>query len=234
MTYNPWPLGNVPESWQRSELKDLSEIGYAFNDAREIVDIFETKLAKYSGSKYAVTVDSASSGLFLALKYLNCSGQVKIPRQTYVSVAMQIHHAGCDVTLEDIEWSGIYQLKPTKVFDSAARFTPGMYVGDGALQVLSFQIKKRVPIGKGGAILTDDKAAYDWLRLARYDGRDLSLPYDDPGHVKQIGWHMYMTPEDAARGILLMDKLGSGSHSDVASRASYPDITHWVKQNISD
>jgi dTDP-4-amino-4,6-dideoxygalactose transaminase len=41
-----------------------------------------------------------------------------------------------------------------------------MYVGLDALQVVSFQIKKRIPIGRGGIILTDDFEAYKWLKMA--------------------------------------------------------------------
>jgi dTDP-4-amino-4,6-dideoxygalactose transaminase len=94
---------------------------------------------------------------------------------------------------------------------------------------LSFQIKKRLPIGRGGAILTNDADAAAWLRLARYDGRDLDTAYNSDDHVKQIGWHMYMTPEDAARGILLFDQL-SDDFSDVADNNSYPDISNWLSE----
>jgi len=44
-----------------------------------------------------------------------------------------------------------------------------------------------------------------------------------------LGWHMYMTPEDAARGILLMDKLpevnedsgDSNKYSDLSLKAIF-------------
>jgi hypothetical protein len=35
--------------------------------------------------------------------------------------------------------------------------------------------------------------------MASYDGRDLNTPYTDIDHVKCLVYHMYMTPEDAAR-----------------------------------
>ena len=54
-----------------------------------------------------------------------------------------------------------------------------MYVGNDAIQVVSFQIKKRIPIGRGGMILTDSKDAYDWFKYASYDGRDLRKYYMD-------------------------------------------------------
>lgn len=68
-------------------------------------------------------------------------------------------------------------------------------------------MKKTIPIGKGGIILTDDYDAYKWLKLASYDGRNLTTPYNSESHINMIGYHMYMTPEDAARGILLMDAI---------------------------
>lgn len=229
MTYNPWPIGNLPEGFARHELEKLRDLQYEFDDPREVISIFENKLAKYAGCRFAAVVDCASNGIFLSLKYKQVKGVVKIPQNTYISIPMQIHHAGCRVTVEERQWSGIYELGDTGIFDSAARFTTNMFVGgNSALQVLSFQIKKRLPIGKGGAILTNDQKAYEWLKLASYDGRDLSTPYDDKEHVKSIGWHMYMTPEDAARGILLMDKLGNKHFPDIADYNSYPNVTPWL------
>ncbi len=98
-----------------------------------------------------------------------------------------------------------------------------MYVGNNSLQVLSFQIKKRLPIGRGGVILTDDKRAYEYLKKIRYDGRDLNKSQleDD---IDLFGYHMYMTPEDAARGLILFNQLNT-THEDTHSSKSYKDIT---------
>ena len=98
-----------------------------------------------------------------------------------------------------------------------------MYLGGNILQILSFQIKKRLPIGKGGAILTNSKEAYDWLKLSSYDGRDLNTSYSSKSHFQSLGWHFYMTPEDAARGILIMDQLGADL-PDTMSWENYPDL----------
>jgi hypothetical protein len=38
-----------------------------------------------------------------------------------------------------------------------------------------------------------------------------------------LGWHMYMTPEDAARGIILMDNI-SEVNEDSHSHMSYKDL----------
>lgn len=229
MTYNPWPLGQLKPEFHRPEIELLRKGGYVFDDAREVISIFEGKLAEYSGSRYAVVTDCASHAMFLSLKYKNIEGTVVIPNRTYVSVPMQILHAGCQVSFKNIDWQGVYELGNTGIYDGAARFTPNMFVGgEKSLHVLSFQIKKRLPIGRGGAILTNSLEAYESLKLATYDGRDLNTPYNSIDHVKMLGWHMYMTPEDAARGILIMDKLGSEAFPDVANSESYPDVEPWL------
>ena len=224
--YNPWPLGKLPIDFQRPEPNLIRQFGYQWEDPRDIIDIFEDKIARFTGSKYCVLTDSCTSGIFLSLKYRDYKNKISIPVHTYVSVAMQILESGAILEFRDEKWSGIYELNGVNIFDSAARFGPDIYVGSGALQVLSFQIKKRLPIGKGGAILTDSYHAYEWLKLSSYDGRDLKIPYDDPKHVKSLGWHFYMTPEDAARGIILMDKLGS-DWSDYLDWNHYPPLTSY-------
>jgi dTDP-4-amino-4,6-dideoxygalactose transaminase len=219
--YNEWPLGHVPEHLQRPELAQLEAAGYTFDDPRDIVELFERKVADFAGASYAVAVDCCSHGLFLCLKYLKATGTITVPSHTYVSVPMQIMQAGCSVELTDEDWTGKYQLKPYPVWDSAIQWHQGMY--QQGLQVVSFQFKKYIPIGRGGMILTDDVTAYQWLRKARYDGRDVNVPYiqDD---FEFAGWHMYMTPEDAARGILLMDAK-PGNTPERTGRSSYVDLS---------
>ena len=229
MVYNPWPIGNLPAEFRRPEIEMLRQAGVEFEDPREIIEIFEKKIAEYAGSKFAAVLDCASSGIFLSLKYLEAPRTITIPSNTYISVPMQILHAGHRVKLEEKEWSGVYNLVGTPVYDGAGRFHPGMYLGEDAIQVLSFQIKKRLPIGRGGAVLTNNREFYEWIKLASYDGRDLKTPYDSLQHVKSIGWHMYMTPEDAARGLLIMEKLGSQHYDDVTNSDSYPSLVPWLK-----
>tara|TARA_R110000824_G_scaffold49838_10_gene139663 strand:+ start:3012 stop:3719 length:708 start_codon:yes stop_codon:yes gene_type:complete len=222
--YLSWPVGEVPRNFQRPELDQIRELGYEWEDPRDIIDIFEKKIADFSGSKYAVVVDSCTNGLYLCLKYLKACGQVIIPKRTYVSVPMQILHSGCSVGFRDEKWEGIYQLEPYPLYDAATRWRKGMYVGGDSLQVLSFQLKKRVPIGKGGAILTNSEDAYKWLKLACFDGRDVNLYYMNRDHVKMVGYHYNMTPEDAARGIIIMDQVPD-YNDDFGSWNHHPDLS---------
>lgn len=234
--YNPWPLPK-DESLQRIELQQLKEAGYWYDDPREINTLFEQKLCEFTGAKYAVLTDCCTHSLELALRYKHFKERpehmkfvyfcdpIQIPLHTYISVYEMIGKIG-DLPLPEYkEWSGLYFLGNTNIVDSAVRWEEKMYI-PGTLQCLSFQIKKPICIGRGGCVLTDDKEASDWIRLASYDGRDLNTPYDQPGHVKMQGYHYYMTPEDAARGILLMDKVKF--RGDSANWTNYPDISKMI------
>lgn len=220
---------------ERPELKMLKKQGYSFDDPWEVINLFENKVAKFAGSKYAVAVDSCTNALFLSLVLYkdrlyeklrgikNLEGmEVAIPRYTYFSVPMAIQQAGFKTVFNDKRWCGGYWLGGTNVWDGAVRWSKNMYYG--GFHCLSFQIKKNIPIGKGGMILTDDFSDYVELKCMRYDGRDMETDRMDKNHIKRLGYHMYMTPEDAARGILLMDKI-PGDLPDMYKWSDYPDLT---------
>src|SRR5437868_4218750 len=119
------------------------------SNAFQVVRDFETAVAKYAGSKYAVSVDSCSNALFLACLYCKMQGHsVTIPKHTYPSVPCAIIHAGGKVVFEDLEWVGIYQLKPYPIIDGAKRFCKGMYVQD-TFHCLSFHAKKHEKTSNG-------------------------------------------------------------------------------------
>jgi len=218
--YNEWPLGQVPKEIQRPELEQLAALGYTWRDPYDIVAEFERQVAEFAGAKYGIAVDCCSHGLFLSLKYLRATGVVTVPANTYISVPMNIMHAGCAVDFESIPWQGMYQLKPYPIWDAAVRWHSNMY--QGGLHVVSFQLKKRIPIGRGGMILTDDEQAYQWLRRARHDGRSPDTPYIDDD-IALPGWHYYMTPEDAARGLLLLQNR-LADFPDSADYTNYDDL----------
>lgn len=187
---------------------------------------FESAIAEYAGSKYAVAVDSCTNALFLALKYCKAEGEVvSIPKRTYVSVPCSVIHSGAKVKFEDLDWQGHYQLKPFPIYDAAKRFTKGMYVKD-SFYCLSFHAKKKLAIGRGGMILTDNEDAYKWFKLARFDGRnEVDLNNDS---FEMLGWNFYMTPEQASRGLWLfhsLKNLNNGVHKDLEENPPYPDLS---------
>ena len=223
-----WPIGKLKRKWQRPELFNLKKKGYKFSDPREVVTIFEKKISKYAGSKYAIAVDNCTDGVFLCLKYFLYMGKLKygetitIPKRCYLSIPMTLKTLGFKIEFEDLDWSGVFCLKPTNIYDAAVRFTKGMYKKN-SYHNISFQIKKSLPIGKGGMILVDSKKAEKWFRQASFEGRDLNKnQWNDKFSI--IGWNMYMTPEDAARGILIFDELPK-KNKDSANQDNYPDLS---------
>lgn len=210
-------------------ISQLISKGYIINDPWDTVTIFEDKLAEYAGSKYAVCLDSCSNALYLCLQYLNIKDTViEIPKHTYASVPMQIIHSGNRIRFIDKKWSGDYHLGDTPVVDGATRFRKDMYIPD-SYYCVSFHHRKTLKIGRGGVILTDDKNFVDWCRPMIYDGRHKEVMYKDD-QLACIGYHMYMTPEDAAIGIMKLDELPD-YNPDTGSDQAYTDLS---KQKIFD
>ena len=209
--------------------KILNKHNIVVKDPWDIVEGFEKLIAEYAGSKYAVAVDSCTNSMFLCLKYLKASGEIEVPKKTYLSVPQLVIHAGCTPKFIDLEWNGVYQLNPYPVVDSATRFTKNMYI-KGTYQCLSFHIRKNLPIAKGGMILTDNKDAYDWFKAAEYEGRDRRVPHDEMPEPTICGWNMYMPPEQAARGIILFNGL-SETTPDCGGSYKYKDLSGYLMWN---
>lgn len=182
----------------------------------EVVWKFERRMAQWAGSRFAVATDSCTSAIFLCCKRLGVK-EVTLPARTYISVPMAVIHAGGTVRFEDVEWSGSYQLKPYPIFDSALRMKRGMYLA--GFHCLSFQMKKLLPIGKGGMILLDNEADAEWFRRARSNGRDARIPLGQD-KIRSLGWNFSMTPEQGARGLQLLESLRD--QDDL--KAEYPDL----------
>ncbi len=199
----------------------------------QVVIDFENAIAEYCGSKYAVAVESCTSALFLSLMYLKYScgieqlGRVVLPSRTYPGVACAIIHAGGNIVFDDKPWEGQYELGDTGIFDAALRLKRGMFNGSlplGAMQCLSFHIKKALPVGRGGCILTNEEHAAKWLRKARFDGRD-PVPLQEDNFT-MLGWNMYLQPDQAARGLQLLQALGDRELPDLrVEDQKYPDLS---------
>ena len=169
----------------------------------QIVRWFEEEIAHYAGAPYAIATNSCTNAIFLSCKHLGVGGHtVTIPKRTYLSVPQSIRQAGGILQFEDLDWKGVYQLKPFSIYDAAKRLTSGMYI-PGSLMCLSFHFKKHLKIGKGGMILTDDAGALEHIKRMRYEGRVEGISYHED-IIDEEGWNMYMTPEQAARGLMLL------------------------------
>lgn len=196
----------------------------------KITETFEQMLCDYTGSPYAVAVDNQSNALFLSLYYENVSGmEITIPARTYPSVPCEIIHAGAKVNFEPIEGKtikGSYQLKPTRVWDSALSFDADMYKPNTHMCLSFTGAYKTLKLSKGGAILTDDRDAYFWFKRARFSGRNEMSYHED--HFDMLGWNFYMMPELATRGVLMMNQFYNtdGTKKRFADvELPYPDLS---------
>ncbi|KKL73715.1 hypothetical protein LCGC14_2072120 [marine sediment metagenome] len=194
----------------------------------DINTAFESVVAQYCGSKYAISVDSCTNALLLCFSYSFRDVKkpvVTLPKRTYVGVAQAVLNAGGKIKWNDWGWEGFYDLYPYRIIDCARYFCKDMYKKIVALQpqliCLSFHWTKGLKIGKAGMILTDDKDAAYQLRKMRYDGRTERVHPRDDKFVR--GFHCYLSPELAARGLLLMQ-----NPKDV-----YPDTEPYTYGDLS-
>lgn len=201
----------------------------------KITEEFEKALCNYTGAKYCATVDNQSNALFLALTYENIKGlDVHIPSRTYPSVPCEIIHAGGKVKWipsEGTTLKGAYQLAPTKVWDSALRFTNDMYIPNTHMCISFTGPYKHLKLSKGGAILTDDEQAYKWFKRARFSGRNECSYHED--EFDMLGWNFYMLPELSARGLLLMNQFYKNGEpiSNPDLELEYPDLSKFSIYN---
>ena len=181
---------------------------------------FETELAEFTGAPYAIMTDCCTHAIELCMRYeqvRSCS----FTAYTYLSIAMLMHKLNIRYSLEDERWTGEYHFYDTRIWDSARRLEKDMY-RPGSMQCLSFGYDKPLHIGRGGAILLDDRKAYEDMIRMRYDGRDLSIiPWQDQREFR-IGYHYKPTPEEAMQGLALLQGLREDCPKP--KQVQYPDL----------
>ena len=176
---------------------------------------FESALAEYTGAPYAVVTDGCTHSIELCMRYEQIK-ECQFTAYTYLSVPMVLKQLDIEYTMLDESWIGEYQFKNTRIWDSARRLEPGMY-RPGSMQCLSFGWTKPMQLGKVGAILLDDYAAYKKFSRQRSDGRDLNLPWETETELI-LGYHYCPTLELCARGLELLPTIEPKAQPGV-----YPD-----------
>jgi dTDP-4-amino-4,6-dideoxygalactose transaminase len=186
--------------------------------AFDAIEDFEQALGKLTGAPYVVMTDCCTHALELCLRYEKIT-RCKFTAFTYLSVPMTMHKLNISYGLTaDNDWVGEYQILSTRIWDSARLLRANMYRA-GQMQCLSFGYSKPLDIGRGGAILLDDKVAYHKLIQQRSDGRDLRIkPWQDQ-KVFEVGYHYRPTIEEAVRA---MEKLPTINQDPV--HHGYPDL----------
>lgn len=189
---------------------------------------FEKALAKYTGAPYAIVTDSCTHALELCFIYSNVK-ECQFTAYTYIGILMLMHKLNIKYSLTDERWSGEFRFHKTNIFDSARKLQKNMYIS-GQFQCLSFGTTKPLEIGRVGAILTDNKDAYEKLSMMRSDGRNLrdeswqksqfidsveyqsKLTWGNQRHFN-IGYHYCPTISDCKRGLELLKNFKSSSQT---------------------
>lgn len=192
----------------------------------EKIKQFEDALAEFTGAPYAIMTDCCTHAIEMCLRYDRIE-QCSFTPYTYLSIPMTMHKLGIkyeyypDTLAHRQQWIGEYKFEGTRIWDSARRLEKNMH-RKGMMQCLSFGHTKPLHIGHGGAILLDDKQAYDAIIRMRYDGRDLNItPWVEQKEFR-VGYHYKPSIEDAVQGISLLHGLREYCPKPVA--VAYPDL----------
>lgn len=158
---------------------------------------FESLIADFFGSSYAVATDSCTHALELSLRHTNTSHAI-CPSHTYISVPSTLTKIGIGWNFINTEWRDFYFLTQN-VVDAAVLWQEKSYM-PGTYMCVSFQYKKHLGLGRAGVILCDSLDDYTTLKKMSYDGRNPDQPWAEQD-IDTLGYHYYMTPETAQDGI---------------------------------
>ena len=200
------------------------------------IERFESQIANYFGSPYAVAVDCCTHGIELCLRLLaedNTEYDYSCPKHTYLSVPMTLEKLNLDWTFTDNDWESFYYIGTTNVIDAAVLWEQDSYI-PGTFMCLSFQLRKHLPIGKGGMILCDNQHQADILRQMRHDGRPQIEGLWHEFEIERLGYHYHMTYENAQLGLSKFDEVVTQQPRHWSWK-DYPDLsTYKVFKGITN
>ena len=187
----------------------------------EKVEEFEKEIAKFYGAPYAVAVDCCTHGIELCLRYKKIT-RVSCPKNTYLSIPMTFEKLGLEWHFDNDNWQDFYYLKSSNIIDAAVLWKENSYIAN-TLMCLSFQFKKHLSLGRGGAILCETYEDYIALKKMSYDGRMPNEPWEGQ-NIDTIGYHYYITPETAMLGLEKLP-LAIATKSNRRDWTTYPDLS---------
>jgi len=174
---------------------DTSEYSNFLHD--KIVSEFENEIVKFVGAKYAVTFNSATSAIFLAM--LNKNTIVNVPSVIPPVVLNAIITSGNKYNfIDNIDWVGdsyiLHEFEDYKIIDSAQKLEKNQFIkecdGDD-LMIFSFYPTKPVGSCDGGMIVSNDYEKIVKLKEMALNG----MSYSNNNWERKInfpGYKMYM------------------------------------------
>jgi len=186
----------------------------------DVVKRFEDRVADFFGAPYGVSIDCCTHGLELCLRHTKAT-LITVPKRTYISIPFLADKLNIQLKWKDEKWSDFYYLT-NNIIDAAVLWKRNSYIA-GTYMCISFQFQKHLSLGRGGIILTDNKVASEQLKKMSYDGRVSDIPWRQQ-NISTIGYHYYMTPEIALKGV---DKLPYAINTTPRKWviSDYPDLT---------
>jgi dTDP-4-amino-4,6-dideoxygalactose transaminase len=174
---------------------DTSKFSNLLHDS--IVEDFENSIASYVGAKYAVSFNSATSAIFLAL--LNKNTTINVPSMIPPVVVNAIITSGNRHRfVDDVEWIGdsyiLHKFSDYKIIDSAQKLQKNQFIhecDDNDLMIFSFYPTKPVGSSDGGMIVSNDKNKINYLKELAFNGMSYAENNWDR-KIKFPGYKMYM------------------------------------------
>jgi dTDP-4-amino-4,6-dideoxygalactose transaminase len=185
------------------------------------VEKFESALAEFYGARYAVSTDCCTHAVELCLRLVKPE-IAYCPTNTYISIPMTFEKLNLTWYFENIPWKDYYKICSSGIYDAAVLWKENSYIS-GSLMCVSFQHRKHLSLGRGGAILCDNKKDHDILKKLSYDGRIPNTPWAEQNFT-MLGYHYYMTPETAELGLKKLEKA-KVSEPKIWTDRDYPDLS---------
>jgi len=161
------------------------------------VNEFENIIAKYVGAKYAVSFNSATSAIFLAL--LNKTTKITVPSMIPPVVLNAIITSGNKYKFSDnTNWIGdsyiLHDFGDYKIVDSAQKLEKDQFkkeCNDSDLMVFSFYPTKPVGSCDGGIIVSNNINKINYLKSLAFNGMEYANNNWERV-IKFAGYKMYM------------------------------------------
>lgn len=158
---------------------------------QEDVEIFEEKLAKFVGTKYAIGVNSGTDALYLSLLAAGVGkgDEVLVPSHTFVATLQVVRQLGANLVVSDVDdnglldakvWDKVKYILPVHIAGQICGFKDTVTIEDacqafGAVknptslaQCWSFYPAKILGcFGDGGAVTTNSKELADEIKELR-------------------------------------------------------------------
>ena len=122
-----------------------------------------------------------------------------VPARTYISIPLLSKKLNIQLEWKEEDWLDFYYIGDTNIIDAAVLWKKDSYIKN-TFMCISFQFRKHLSLGRGGVILCDNKQDYNNLKKMAYDGRIPDVPWASQ-NISMMGYHYYMTPETAEKGL---------------------------------